>query len=79
MYQTIKEATLNYSGHKLSVKKIIDTPTGKFFCWVGCYDDNHAISLVKKFVAFADEHGEERPARLAGYCATDDNVEVHPI
>ena len=38
MLKTVTQATFEYRGHFAIARKMVDSLTGKFFCWQGRFD-----------------------------------------
>lgn len=69
MLKTVTQATFEYRRHFATARKMVDSLTGKFFCWQGRFDDNDLTQIVSKtleafernFIALADK-AEDEPA-----------------
>ena len=72
MLKTITTATFEYRNHFATARKMVDSLSGKFFCWQGKFDDDERTYIVSRtleafernFIALADKV-EEQPAAEA--------------
>ena len=61
MLNTLTDATFYYRGHTVTARRIVDTASGKFFCWYGEFNDDTDIAhrslqqFEKKFRDFVDK------------------------
>lgn len=69
MLKAVTSATFEYRNHFATARKMVDSLTGKFFCWQGRFDDNEHAYIVSRtleafernFIALADKV-ETQPA-----------------
>lgn len=69
MLKAVTSATFEYRNHIAVARKMVDSLTGKFFCWQGRFDGNESTFIVSRtleafernFIALADKV-EEQPA-----------------
>ena len=89
MLKAVTTATFEYRGHKATARKMVDSLSGKFFCWQGRFDNNELSWIVSKtlesfernFIALADKT-EDEPAEVATHIEChgiepDEQVEVY--
>lgn len=63
MLKTITAATFEHGNHFAIARKMVDSLSGKFFCWQGKFDDDERTYIVSRtleafernFIALADK------------------------
>ena len=66
MLNTLTSATFKHRGHIIMAQRMVDSLSGKFFCWQGCVDNREDLSVAHKslnkfeeqFKQFADKLGD---------------------
>lgn len=66
MLNTLTSATFKYRGHTVTAQRLVDSLSGKFFCWQGYVDNREEWSVAdrslnkfeKQFQTLADKIGD---------------------
>ena len=66
MLNPLTSATFKHRGHVIMAQRMVDSLSGKFFCWQGCVDNREDFSVAHKslnkfeeqFKQFADKLGD---------------------